>query len=284
MSKEKRYYWLKLKNDFFSQKEIKKLRKIAGGDTFTIIYLKMQLKSLEENGSLYYEGFEDEFAKELALDIDEDPDNVKVTLLYLEKHNLIEKIENKNKNIDEFCLAAVKDNTGTETATAIRVRRHRAKKALPCNTNVTQLKQSVTQLKQIVNGERELELELELEKEREEKEPTFSEIIETLNIDNPGNEVKLTKHGALPVKNELKKYGEYLNVSLNNSEYNKLVNEYGEKTTKQYIEKLSCYMESRGKKYKNYSATIRNWLRGDGVEKQRQETITKFAKYPPQED
>ena len=27
MSKEKRYYWLKLKNDFFYQKEIKMLRK-----------------------------------------------------------------------------------------------------------------------------------------------------------------------------------------------------------------------------------------------------------------
>ena len=37
----KRYYWLKLKNDFFRGKHIKMLRKIAGGDTYTIIYLKM---------------------------------------------------------------------------------------------------------------------------------------------------------------------------------------------------------------------------------------------------
>ena len=40
---EKKYYWLKLKEGFFEQKIIKKLRKIAGGDTYVIIYLKMQL-------------------------------------------------------------------------------------------------------------------------------------------------------------------------------------------------------------------------------------------------
>ena len=39
----KQYYWLQLKEDFFRQKEIKLLRKIAGGDTYTIIYLKMML-------------------------------------------------------------------------------------------------------------------------------------------------------------------------------------------------------------------------------------------------
>lgn len=49
----KRYYWLKLPDDFFRQKPIKKLRRIAGGDTYTIIYLKMLLVSLknEENSS-----------------------------------------------------------------------------------------------------------------------------------------------------------------------------------------------------------------------------------------
>ena len=38
---ERRFYWLKLREDFFRQKEIKKLRQIAGGDTYTIIYLKL---------------------------------------------------------------------------------------------------------------------------------------------------------------------------------------------------------------------------------------------------
>ena len=48
----KRYYWLKLKADWFSDKRIKKLRSIAGGDTHTIIYLKMMLLSLKDEGKL----------------------------------------------------------------------------------------------------------------------------------------------------------------------------------------------------------------------------------------
>ena len=55
----KKYYWFKLKEDFFRQKEIKKLRKIAGGDTYTIIYLKMQLLSLQNAGILKYSAIED---------------------------------------------------------------------------------------------------------------------------------------------------------------------------------------------------------------------------------
>ena len=63
---EKKYYWLKLQNDFFSHKEIKKLRKIAGGDTYTVIYLKMLLVSLKNDGCLFYDGVEETFAEELA--------------------------------------------------------------------------------------------------------------------------------------------------------------------------------------------------------------------------
>ena len=68
----KKYYWLKLRNDWFGDKRIKKLRSIAGGDTYTIIYLKMQLLSLKNEGKLFFEGVEDDFVSELALDLDEE--------------------------------------------------------------------------------------------------------------------------------------------------------------------------------------------------------------------
>ena len=88
----KKYYWLKLKEDFFRQKEIKKLRKIAGGDTYTIIYLKMQLLSLQNEGVLKYEGVEENIAEQIALEIDEDVDNVQITLSFLMANKLIEEI------------------------------------------------------------------------------------------------------------------------------------------------------------------------------------------------
>ena len=68
---KKRYYWLKLKEDFFNSKEIKKLRKLAGGDTFTIIYLKMLLISINNDCIISYDGVESSFEEELALQLDE---------------------------------------------------------------------------------------------------------------------------------------------------------------------------------------------------------------------
>lgn len=63
----KRYYWLKLKNDFFNQREIKKLRRIAGGDTFTIIYLKIQLLSIQSEGVLKFEELKKVYQSSLLL-------------------------------------------------------------------------------------------------------------------------------------------------------------------------------------------------------------------------
>lgn len=77
---EKKYYWLKMTDQFFEDKAIKKLRKIAGGDTYTIIYLKMLLTAIKQGNKMYFEGIEDDFMEELALELDEDTDNVKVRI------------------------------------------------------------------------------------------------------------------------------------------------------------------------------------------------------------
>ena len=154
MAEPKRYFWLKLHKDFFKRKEIKRLRKIAGGDTYTIIYMEMLLRSIIDEGKLFFDGIEDDFASELALDLDEDEENVKITIQYLLKTGLLEI-----RSEEEYYLPDSKDSTGSETSVAVRVRRHREKqKALQCNADVTQVKH-------FSNGELELELEKELELE-----------------------------------------------------------------------------------------------------------------------
>lgn len=52
-------------------------------------------------------------------------------------------------------------------------------------------------------------------------------------------------------------YGEFKNVRLTDDEYKKLE----EKKLIPYIEKLSSYIASKGKRYKNHYATILNWSR-----------------------
>ena len=118
----KRYYWLKLYDDFFSSLRIKKLRKLAGGDTYLAIYLKMQLLAMKSGGILKWSGLEDDFTSELALELDEEPENIKVTLAYLLSCGLAET----DDSINYFFPFAV-SNVGSESTVAQRVRDYRKK-------------------------------------------------------------------------------------------------------------------------------------------------------------
>lgn len=143
---------MKFKEDFFDSKRIKKLRNMAGGDTYCIIYLKMQLKALKTGGMLEFTGVESEFADELALDLDEKPDDVRVTLLFLLQYGLCECSDNVH-----YFLPWVEANTGSETDSTQRVREYRERqKSLQCNA-------IVTKVKRIGNAEIEKEKEIEID-------------------------------------------------------------------------------------------------------------------------
>ena len=115
-----RYFWLKLQDGFFRSKRIKKLRRMAGGDTYVIIYLEMQLLAMKSGGVLTFSGLEADFADELALDLDEEADNVRITLAYLLSCGLVETSDNIN-----FFFPWAVANTGSETAAAERMRKMR---------------------------------------------------------------------------------------------------------------------------------------------------------------
>lgn len=174
---DKRYYWLKLKDDFFNQKEIKKLRSIAGGDTYTVIYLKMLLKSLRTEGNLLYEGIEDDFASEIALDIDEDPENVAVTISFLTKCDLLVESESM------ATMIAYDELVGSEAYSTERSRRSREKaKVLQCNTHATLCNADATPCNEDIDIEKDIDIEIDKEK-REEKSkkkifvsPTLEEV------------------------------------------------------------------------------------------------------------
>lgn len=129
---EKRLYWLKLKEGFFTDKVMKKLRRMAGGDTYTIIYLKLLLLGLRNGGKLYFDHVEDSFAEELALEIDEDSENVRFCILYLQKNGLVEEVAE-----NELFLTETPELTYSESQSAARMRKMRAAKASHCDVPVT---------------------------------------------------------------------------------------------------------------------------------------------------
>jgi phage replisome organizer N-terminal domain protein len=140
---------------------MKLLRRLPGGEEHTIIYLKLMLASLQDDGNIYFEGLADSLAEEMALIIDEDAEAVRMTLMFLEQKKLLTTSDNF-----AYKLEQVPEMIGSETASARRVRKHRVKqKALQCNTDVTKC-----------NGEIDIELDIdieaEVEKEKKNEIPT----------------------------------------------------------------------------------------------------------------
>ena len=160
--KNKRYFWIQLAQDFFKSKEMKLLRKIAGGDTHTIIYLKMMLISLEDGGHIYYDGLADNLAEEIALVIDENVEDIKITLIFLESKGLL----TRNSDRDYF-LEQVPEMVGSETASTRRSRKHRELQKLHCNTIAT-----------TCNGDIDKEIDIEKDKEKDKDKNPVELIVE----------------------------------------------------------------------------------------------------------
>ena len=91
----------------------------------------------------------------------------------------------------------------------------------------------------------------EINKDRTSKEESSTEIINK-------------RESKRPVRH---RYGQYQNVLLTDEEMEKLMNEFPN-DYKNRIERLSEYMASTGKIYKNHLATIRSWAKRDGQKTQ----------------
>lgn len=221
----KRYYWLKLKDDFFDEKYIKALRRLPQGDSLVIVYLKMQLKSLKTEGIIKYEGIMPDAVTELALLLDEDETMVRFAIEALIKFGAVERWDN-----DTFYLSALQHLIGSETQGAERVRKHRALKkaqnaaiegsevkALQCNEVVT-----------ACNIEKEKEREQEKEQEQEGR------------------------------KEKKESYGQFNNVRLTSTEFAALQSDYPNYL--EAIDYLSEYIESTGKKYKSHYLVLKRWV------------------------
>ncbi|WP_162270211.1 phage replisome organizer N-terminal domain-containing protein [Christensenella timonensis] len=170
----KRFFWLKLKEDFFDEKSVRYLRKLPQGDSIVIVYLKMLLKSLRDEGMIKYEKILPTATEELALYLDEPEAVVALSITAFLKMGLVEQWDN-----DTFYMAALQHMIGSESASAARMRKHReiqAQKRLLSQSDalVTQGDADVT----VSDTEIELEIDQEKENIEEDEEARAREISE----------------------------------------------------------------------------------------------------------
>ena len=134
----KKYYWIKLKTNFFSTEQIDFLMSQDNGSEYVVLYQMLCLNTANNNGELASKIGEmivpynvDKIVRDtkyfktdtviVALELFK-----KLGLIYEENHNIL-KISNFSEMV------------GSETSSAKRVREYRERqKALQCNTDVTQ--------------------------------------------------------------------------------------------------------------------------------------------------
>ena len=231
MSDNKRYYWLKLNENFFEDDTIQWIEEQENGKDYVIFYLKLCLKSLKDDGRLIRyvgERLMPYDVKALSRLTNTSPDTVAVAMKTFSEIGLVEMLET-----GELYMKQINEMIGSETEVAKRVRKHRAKqtlinqeknKMLHCNTEVTKC-----------NTEIEIDKEIDNEKELSSGKPT-----------------KPVRH----------KYGTYSKVLLSDEDMEKLKKEFPNDLDER-IERLDEYIASTGKKYKSHLATIRSWARRD---------------------
>lgn len=127
MAKEKRYYWIKLNENFFNDDSIIWLEKQQNGYLYVNLYLKLLLKTMNTKGQLAFH-IGDKLIPMSAEDISTitriDVDTVIVAMSLLKQMGLVKEYE----NIDG--IPNIQDMIGSETSAAKRKRRQREKEKL----------------------------------------------------------------------------------------------------------------------------------------------------------
>lgn len=128
MGDNKRYYWLKLPEDFYDDDTIQWIEDQENGSAYVNFYLKLLLKSLSDDGRLIrYVGqrLMPYDVKSLARLTNTDTDTVRVALELFVNIGLVERLET-----GELYMNQIDEMIGTETQAAARMRKMRARKAL----------------------------------------------------------------------------------------------------------------------------------------------------------
>ena len=228
MSDNRKYYYLKLKENYFDEDAIVLLESMQDGILYSNILLKLYLKSLENGGKLQLDEHIPYTAQMIATLTRHQIGTVERALEIFRQLGLVEQLDSGAFYMTDIELLIGQSSTEAERKRAARL----ANKALPPpRTNgghLSDIRPPEIEIKK--------EIDIEIEKERE---------LET---------------GQAPARS----YGRYNNVFLSDTELDELKAELPDKW-EYYIDRLSCHIASTGKQYHSHAATIYKWAQEDAA-------------------
>ena len=260
MSENKKFWYIQLNVNFFEDERIDWLCEQKNGYAYVVLYLKLCLKTANNNGILTRQIGDmiipynvDKIAEITHINVD-------IVRVALELYKKIGLVYEADENHNFMRLPDVPSMVGYTTQAAIEKTRYREKKKLieagqleyNCPDNVRQeLRVKSLEL-------RDNSLELELEKEKESK--------------------RLKAHTLESV--EKIKLGEYGWVKMKSDEYNRLISDYGESEVKRAIRYIDESAQSSGNKnkWKDWNLVVRRCIReGWGARQKQKDNGNIFA-------
>ena len=226
MSDNRKYYYLKLKENYFDDDSIVLLESMQDGVLYSNILLKLYLKSLKHGGRLQLDEDIPYTAQMIATITRQQIGTVERALQIFLKLGLVEVLDSGTFYMSNIELLIGQSSTEAERKRAARLQ----------NKALSALRTSGGHLSDIRPPEIEIEKEIEIKREIEKVRPETGHPSHT--------------------------YGHYQNVFLTDEELADLQASFPT-VWGQYIEKLSEYMASTGKRYQSHAATIRRWAGED---------------------
>lgn len=251
--------WIKIVTDIFDDEKILLIETMPDHDAIIVIWFKLLcLAGKQNNSGVFMLNDRVPYTDEMLSAIFRRPKNtVRMALKIFEDFGMIEIVNNaitipnweKHQQLGKLEMA--RENTRK------RVAAHRERQRLLASPESPECNalQPVTVTES--NADRIDKIRRDKKREEEIRDEGVIGENETPSADATGSPAP-----ASPVRH---KYGQYKNVLLTDQDMDKLKAEFPEDFENR-IERLSEYIASTGKKYKNHLATIRNWASRDRKE------------------
>lgn len=168
--KDKKYYWLKLKKDFFKRHDIQIIENMPNGKDYVLFYLKLLVESVDHEGGLRFNETIPYNEQMLSTITNTNVDTVSKAMELFRSLGMVEVLDDQTIYMNE-----VSKLLGSETYWAEKKREQREKKKLP-QTEVPRIGQCPTEVQDVqvmskveIEKEIDIEIEKEIEKEKDKK-------------------------------------------------------------------------------------------------------------------
>ena len=200
MAENKKYYWLKLKRDFFKRHDVRIIEEMPNGKDCVLFYLKLLLESIDHEGELRFSETIPYNEQMLAVITNTNIEIVKEAMKIFTDLKMVEVYDDKTIYMKE-----VQKLIGSETAAAERKRKSRQKQNILTGCDNVQTECDNVQK---CHTEKEIEKEKKIDKEIEERGKSQNEIADLFNSLCPSlNKIKYISEDTKNIlEKQLEKY------------------------------------------------------------------------------